>query len=137
MKRSKRSAPIKSDAEHSPAILAPITGPFSVPDEVRKWYAADNSEQCLAKAYAFSHVRAVVTDDEVYDHEEGTEEYQKAAATADAWSALEDELVQNIVAILKEEGIQVPEKGYIYSLIPFMERNGFRFSDGWWIRSDK
>ena len=126
---------IKSKSEH-PVILGPITRPFPEPDVVRKWYTSDNSEQSLAKAYAVSHVIASVTDDEVYDHEEGTEEHRKAITTADNWASLEHELVQNIFSILRAEGVQIPEKGYIYSLIPFMERNGYRFADGWWIRSN-
>ena len=136
MENPKRTAPIISKSNHPITIVGPIAKPFPTPEIVREWYTSDNSERSLAKAYAVSHVIVSVTDDEVYDHEEGTEGYQNAITIADAWTSLEQELVQGIFSILKAEGVQIPEKGYIYSLIPFMERNGYRFADGWWIRSD-
>lgn len=51
----------------------------------------------------------------------------------DAWGELMDKLKEEIFVILRSEGIDIPERGQISVLKPFMERNGYYDGSGWWL----
>lgn len=91
------------------------------------------TEKELADLFSVSNNKAWWVEDDVYDYEEGTVEYQKAYAKMNQWFAIADELKEKIFAILREEGISIPESGQISVLLPFMERNGYFDGNGWWI----
>ena len=44
-----------------------------------------------------------------------------------------NEIKAEVFAILRTEGISIPDTGQIEVLTPFMKRNGFRDANGWWI----
>ena len=103
-------------------------------------YAAELSNKIqtegeLADLFAATDNKARWICDGEYDFEEGTEEYAAARENTDRWFAIADELKERIFKILKEEGIEIPQKGQIIVLEPFMLRNGFVDGCGWWIRS--
>ena len=50
------------------------------------------------------------------------------------WFSLADKLKDMIFDILKAEDVEIPEKGQIVVLEPFMKRNGFKDGQGWWIK---
>ena len=106
-------------------------------EDIRNWFAENNDEQGLATAYAVVHNKAWWVEDDVYDYEEGTEEYKKACQITDEWFALMDELVEKIFDILRSEGVDIPETGQIKVLAPFMERYGYFDGNGWWIKKDE
>ena len=92
------------------------------------------TEKDIANLLAVVHNKAWWIEDEEYDFEEGTEEHRKAVERTDMWFALSDKLRNMIFDILKHEGVEIPDKGQIVVLEPFMKRNGFRDGQGWWIK---
>ncbi|MBE6606098.1 MAG: hypothetical protein E7635_03575 [Ruminococcaceae bacterium] len=92
------------------------------------------TEKDIANLFAVVHNKAWWIEDEEYDFDEGTGEYRKAVEKTDMWFSLADKLKDMIFDILKSEGIEVPDKGQIVVLEPFMKRNGFKDGQGWWIK---
>lgn len=92
------------------------------------------TEQELADLFAIVDNKARWVEDDVYDYEAGTAEYQQAVEVADEWFALSDILRHRILAILRAEGVVIPKTGQIYVLEPFMKRNGYRNGQGWWVK---
>ena len=76
-------------------------------------------------------------EDEEYDYDVGTLEYKQAKKKTDLWLSFADELRNRIFDILRAEGVEITEKGQIAVLEPFMERNGFKDSQDWWVKIDK
>lgn len=103
-------------------------------EDVRNWLDENNNEQNLATAYALAHNKAWWVEDDVYDYEEGTEEYKKACQITDEWFSFMDELGERILDILRSEGVEIPETGQIEVLEPFMKRYGYFDGNGWWIK---
>lgn len=116
-------------------VMASEPMPDCTPDELRAWYEGHNSERDLAITYAAASNEFWWVEDNEYDYERETKEYQEARRITDSWGELMDELRQKIFDILRAEGVTIPEKGYNTVLIPFMERNGFRDGQGWWVRN--
>ncbi len=101
---------------------------------VEKAMAEIKTETELANLFAVVDNKAWWIEDEEYDFEEGTEEHKLAKAKADLWFDLSGKLLDKIFDILRAEGVEIPAKGYIVALEPFMKRNGFRNGNGWWIK---
>lgn len=95
------------------------------------------TEKDLADAYAMSTNKAQWVSDDVYDYDEGTEEYNNACRTTDEWFAVSDSLRNRIFRILKSEGVAIPKQGYNEVMKPFMERNGYRDGRGWWVKDNE
>lgn len=83
------------------------------------------TESELATLFAVVENKAWWIEDEEYDYEVGTLEYKQAKEKTDLWFSLADELRSRIFDILRTEGVEIPEKGQIVVLEPFMKRNGF------------
>ena len=96
-------------------------------------YRQIKTEYDLASLFAEVSNKYWWVEDNVYDFETDTEEYKAACKTADRWEELYDALREKIFYILKTEGIEIPTKGQIVILNPFMERNGFFDGSGWWV----
>lgn len=92
------------------------------------------TEKDIANLFAIVYNKAWWIEDEEYEFEEGTEEHRKAVERTDMWFALSDKLRNMIFDILRHEGVEIPDKGQIVVLEPFMKRNGFRDGQGWWIK---
>lgn len=105
-------------------------------EDVRKWLTKHISEKELAEAYVVSDKKWVFVKDTICDYEEGSKEYNEACQLIDEWCALEKELRGKILEILKYEGVNIPQTGQVLVMIPFMKRNGYLFSDGWWIKEE-
>ncbi len=118
-----------------------VMGSEPMPDmtveDAKKWYEAHENEAGLAEIYANVYNKASWVDDEVYDYEKGTKEYEDACSIADEWWALSDLYEGLILNLLKNEGLEIPEKGYISVLRIFMDRNGYKDGSGWWIKKEK
>ena len=105
------------------------------PSDVRGYFAERKSERDLADAFAIASNKFWWVEDNVYDYEKGTPEYIAACAITDEWGALMDEYEERIFMILRNEGVEIPEKGRIKVLEPFMKRNGYIDGNGWWIKN--
>ena len=76
-------------------------------------------------------------EDNVYDYEEGTEDYKKACTITDEWKELLDYLEDKVVQRAKEEKLMKRDEKYpraISSLSPIMEKYGYQNKNGWWVR---
>lgn len=118
-------------------IMATEPCPDMTAEDLRSKYADMASEKELADAYGIASNQFWWVEDDVYDYEEGTSEYEKALAISDAWKAVMEEYENKIFEILKTEGVTIPSSGRIKVLIPFMERNGYMDGAGWWIEDSK
>ncbi len=103
-------------------------------EKVKEIFDEISTETELADLFAVVHNKAWWIEDEMYDFDEGTEEYIKAVERTNMWFSLADKLKDEIFCILKTEGVEIPAKGQIVVLEPFMKRNGFRDGQGWWIK---
>ena len=115
-------------------IMASDPIPNKTPTDVRNYFAERKTEKDLADVYAISHNKFWWVEDDVYDYEEGTPEYEAARVIVDEWGALMDEYEERIFMVLRSEGITIPKTGRIKILEPFMKRNGYRDGNGWWIK---
>lgn len=95
------------------------------------------TEEELAVLFAMVDNKTVFVEDEIYDFEEGTEEWKRAVENTDFWFDLEKKLRNRIFGILRAEGVEIPATRQIVVLEPFMKRNGYFNGRGWWIRIEE
>lgn len=107
------------------------------PQELRGRFSGELSENELATAFALSSNKFWWVEDNVYDYDEGTPEHKEAVRITDEWCHLMEYYEEKIFAILRGEGVQIPDTGRIAVLSPFMERNGYFDGNGWWIEIDE
>lgn len=88
----------------------------------------------LATLFAIAENKAWWIEDEEYDFAEDTEEHRQAVAKTELWFALVEKLRKRIFCILQSEGVEIPSTGQITVLEPFMERNGYKNGQGWWVK---
>ncbi len=100
-------------------------------EEMRLLAERATTEQEISDAFAVASNKAWWVEDNEYDYEEGTEEYEQACRITDEWFGVSDILKEKIFYILRSEGVSIPDKGQIAVLSPFMERNGYRDGRGW------
>ena len=103
-------------------------------DNVREWLTTHTDQQSIVDTYVAVHNQAFWIEDDEYDYEEGTTAYTYACEQTDAWFALMEELEEIIYSYLRNEGIEIPDKGRIAVLAPFMDKHGYRDGNGWWIK---
>lgn len=119
-----------------PMVMAsePLMG--QAPDQLRQKCSEDGSERTLAEAYAgaSNQMGWLMHDlDEEDCPEDTVQRYHD-------WKSLEEELRDRIFEILKNENstelgrLASEGKGYYYMVKPFMVRNGYKDSSGWWIK---
>lgn len=94
------------------------------------------TEKDLADAYAMASNKAWWVEDDIYDYEEGTPEHKEACRITEEWFAVAEIIRNKIFEILKSEGAEVTNRGYIEILKPFMARNGYRDGKGWWVHNN-
>lgn len=103
-------------------------------DEVKKRFDGTLSEQALADAFAICSNKFWWFEDNEYDYEEGTLEYQQARAVTDAWHQLMEQYEALIFDVLRNKNITIPKQGTIRVLIPFMKENSYYDGNGWWVK---
>lgn len=103
-------------------------------DDIRHWLSNNNSIQNIVDAYVIVCEKYICVEDDVYDYEIDTVEYNSARLKSDEWFSLMKELPKQILDEMRFEGYTIPDKGYYYAMIPFMKRFGYRDGSGWWIK---
>ena len=115
-------------------------GPFTgfTPGDFRCWLSEHTQEGDIALAMKYVSEKASILlaySDFTYD---SWMDY-----AIDEWDELLLELVEQIKSILSHDnrtdntGYQLDGKGWYYIIKPFMERNGYRDGNGWWIEKSR
>ena len=102
--------------------------------EVESYFADKHTGQDLADAYAVAHNQFWWVEDNRYDYQEGTPEHQAACHVTNEWRRLMNQYQEEIFAILRSEGFEIPNARQITVLAPFMKKYGYEDQGGWWIR---
>ena len=111
--------------------------------DVRLWLSCHTSESDFADVLALVSNQVGWLDDEVYDYEEGTAEYNRALAIYTGWRDFYFELAKQSLEIIKTKpelaGQANLEKrvGTHYQILPFMSYHGYLDKNGWWIKSEE
>ena len=92
------------------------------------------AESDIADLLCIVNNKAWWIEDDLYDFEVDTEEYNQVRERTTAWFSLMEKLENMIFDILKLEGVEIQDRGYISVLIPFMKRNGYVDGRGWWVK---
>ena len=111
--------------------------PNMSPMDVRNQFLEKQAEKDLAEAFAIVSNKFWWVEDDTYDYEHATPEYERARAIADEWGLLMDEYKGKIIKILLSEGVVVPQHGVMRILEPFMVRNGYQNGNGWWVKREE
>lgn len=100
---------------------------------------ATSSEE-LVKIFAAVHNKFWFIEDDVYDYEEGSEEYLRVSAIVDAWGRLMDQIEERLIQKAKLEGFMDISEEHPHSIValaPVMEHYGYRDGRGWWVPIEK
>lgn len=93
----------------------------------------------LVDIYAFVHNKFWFIEDDIYDYEEGTKEYESKCAEIDAWRSLMSDLGNRVMHAAVEEGLLVEQTGCgtVKQLGMFMDKYGYCDGNGWWLKEDQ
>ena len=126
--------PIEEFFEEGTYIMVGDPAPGLTAEYALKAAEEIETEEELAVLFAVVSNKTVFVEDEIYDYEEGTEEWKRAVENTHFWLDLERKLRNRIFAILRAEGVEIPATRQIVVLEPFMKRNGYFDGRGWWIK---
>ena len=108
-------------------------------EDMKKIIANIKTTQDLADAYATVNNIWPIKEDEIYDYEEGTKEYEEACSITSAWLELCEKLEKQAIKVATEEGLideSMKDAGTFYQLERFMNKYGYYDGSGWWIEKD-
>ena len=132
-----KSIPAEELLPERAVVFAEDPVPDKTIEDMRHNIERISSVQELVDIYANVHNKFWFIEDEVYDYEDGTDEYEKVCIKVDAWGDLMDEIADRIKVIAAEEGLlgkRQPNSGTVKQLEAFMEKYGYRDSCGWWVK---
>ena len=105
-------------------------------EDMKKIIANIKTTQDLADAYATVNNIWPIKEDEIYDYEEGTKEYEEACSITSAWLELCEKLEKQAIKVATEEGLideSMKDAGTFYQLERFMNKYGYYDGSGWWL----
>ena len=93
----------------------------------------------LVDTYVLVHNKFWFIEDDLYDFEEGTKEYESKCAEIDAWRSLMSDLGNRVMHAAVEEGLLVEQTGCgtVKQLEMFMYKYGYFNGNGWWIKKNQ
>ena len=106
-------------------------------DEVRREIENITSIQKLVDVYVLVHNKLWFIEDNLYDFEHGTKEYNEIYSEVKAWMNLMENLNHKVMRVASEEGILLkrqPDSGTAKQLEMFMKKYGYQDGAGWWIK---
>ena len=106
-------------------------------DEMRREIENITSVQKLVDVYVLVHNKFWFIEDNLYDFEQGTKEYNKICSEVIAWMNLMENLEHKVMCATFEEGILLkrqPNSGTAKQLEIFMKKYGYQDGAGWWIK---
>ena len=105
--------------------------------DMRERVSMISSTQELVDAYVNVHNKFWLIEDDLYDYEKGTKDYERIRSIVDAWGSLMDELDEQIIIEAEKEGLlakRQPNSGKVKQLEAFMKKYGYRDGCGWWAK---
>ena len=132
--------PVENFFEEGAVIMG--SEPLSDVTIEEMWDVAKNCKntQELVTAYARVHNEFWFIEDNIYDYEKGTEEYNKTEAIIDAWEKIMDYLEDKVISCAQEEGLLASRQkrsGLAKQLEAFMSKYGYRDGRGWWVKIEQ
>lgn len=107
-------------------------------EDMQKRIENIKSTQDLVAAYADVHDKFFYIEDDIYDYENGTPEYEAAYENVCAWERIMNSLEAKVVEEAKNEGmISEPNSGMIRMLESFMRKYGYYNGNGWWLEIEE
>ena len=105
-------------------------------DDVRKWYTEHHTEEDLAYVHNLVHEMWVYHEDDTYDYEEDTPEYENAIKVFEEWDVLRQELDDDVLSALRKHDVDVDYLD-IKALETFMNWHGYEESGGWFFKEEE
>ncbi len=118
-------------------IMAGDPMPDISAEEMKDRISKISSVQELVDAYVNVHNKFWYIEDDLYDYEEGTEEYERFRSIVETWGEMMDELDSRIMKKAEEQGLLAPRQknsGTVKQLEAFMDKYGYRDGCGWWVK---
>lgn len=122
------------------AILAGDPMPDKSVEQMQLDIASISSTQELVDVYVQVHNKFWYIEDDLYDYEEGTEDYIRVRDNVEAWGEMMDLLDDRVMSTAKEEGLlaeRQPDSGTIKQFEEFMKKYGYRDGRGWWVKIER
>lgn len=108
-------------------------------EDMQRLILSISTTQELVDAYVNIHNKFWFIEDDIYDYDEGTEEYEKVRSVMDAWGDMMDKLDTRIMQTADEEGLlaeRQPNSGTVKQLEGFMDKYGYCNGCGWWVKKE-
>lgn len=134
-----KSIPVKNSFPESAVVLTGDPIPDKNIDEMRKDVENITSTQELVNAYVTVHNKFWYIEDDLYDCNEDTIQYEKMRAEVDAWGALMNELDHKVLISASKAGLlaeKQPNFGTVKQLEAFMKKYGYRDGCGCWVKTE-
>lgn len=107
-------------------------------DEMRIRITSINSTQELVDAYADAFDKFFYIEDEIYDFEKGTPEYDATNKYICEWEEIMILLEKRVIEVAEQEGLlKEMDCGLIYKLEDFMRKYGYYNGNGWWLEIEE
>ena len=130
--------PIETAFPEGTVILAGDPMPGTGVEEMEEIIAQISTTRELVDTYVSVHNKFWFIEDDLYDHEVGTEAYEQVRSIVDAWRGMWLDLERRVMETAEREGLLAerrPDTGTIKQLEAFMEKYGYRDGRGWWVES--
>lgn len=138
MKEAERTNSMK--IPENAVILADEPLPDMSIEDMKMMISRIDSTQELVDVYAAVSNKAFYIVDDVYDYEEGSDEYKKACQRVDAWFDLMEQLEDKVMKQAESENLLEPKKtnsGTLKQIEKFMHKYGYKDGCGWWVELDE
>ncbi len=106
-------------------------------DEMKEELENNTTTQQLVDVYVNVHNKFWFIEDDIYDYDEGSEEYERVDDLINQWYQFMEQLDQEIMEKASEEGLldEVDSNsGTTKRLKSFMSKYGYRDATGWWVK---
>ena len=132
--------PIEDILSKDIVVLAGDPMPDVSVEDMRQKISGIENTQDLVDAYVNVHNKFWYIEDDLYDYEEGTKEYERVYSVVTEWCEMMHELDEKIMEQASAEGLlseRQPDSGTAKQLEAFMDKYGYRDGGGWWVKKKK
>lgn len=137
---SEEGIPVEEFFPEGTVILSGNPMPDKTAEQMQLEIEQISNTQELVDAYVLVHNKFWYIEDDLYDYEEGTEDYIRVRDNVEAWGEMMDLLDDRVMSTAKEEGLlaeRQPDSGTIKQFEEFMKKYGYRDGRGWWVKIER